>query len=103
MAKTAYQVCQKAVKTYGKDEQMRMAQEECAELIISLSKYHRAITSGDKRTAERASKSVIEEVTDVEIMCKQLHIMIGDEKSYESMKNFKISRLEERINKVSKK
>jgi NTP pyrophosphatase (non-canonical NTP hydrolase) len=103
MAKTAYQVLQKAVTTYGPDEQMRMAQEECAELTVALSKYHRAETRHDVRRMNAAAESIIEEVTDVEIMCKQLHIIIGKESAFNAAKDFKIKRLDERISKVHKK
>ncbi len=103
MAKTDYQVLQKAVRTYGPDEQMRMAQEECAELIVALSKYHRAVERHDVRRMNASAESVIEEVTDVEIMCKQLHIIIGKESAFNTAKDFKIKRLDDRLNKIRKK
>lgn len=103
MAKTDYQVMQKAVKTYGPDEQMRMAQEECSELTVALSKYHRSETSGDKRKLNRAAESVIEEVVDVEIMCRQMHIILGNEDAFKTVRDFKLKRLGERLSKLEDK
>lgn len=103
MAKTDYQVLQKAVRTYGPDEQMRMAQEECAELTVALSKHHRAAARHDTRKINAAAEQIIEEVTDVELMCKQLHIIIGKESAFNTAKDFKIKRLDERLNKIRKK
>ncbi|MCH3961270.1 MAG: hypothetical protein LKF53_02775 [Solobacterium sp.] len=103
MAKTTYSVLQRAVKEYGNDEQMRMAQEECSELTVALSKYHRSEISGDKRKFNRAAESVIEEVVDVEIMCRQMHIILGNEDAFSTVRDFKLNRLEERLNKLESK
>lgn len=59
-----------AIDTYGEDEQIRMVNEEMAELTVALSKYHR-------NPSEDTMRAVIEEIADVRIMIGQAAIMFG--------------------------
>lgn len=97
----------KAINTYGADEQMRVAQEECAELIQALSKYHRAFASEavkvkkDHRYIDRAKKNVKEELVDVGIMLDQLTLIFGFEKTdLEEFRKERIERLADRLQSV---
>lgn len=54
---------------YGLDNQLRILQEECAELIQAVSKYQRAQDAGNYLQAKTA---LMEEVADVEIMITQI-------------------------------
>jgi NTP pyrophosphatase (non-canonical NTP hydrolase) len=103
MAKTSYSVFQKAIKLYGKDEQMRMAQEECAELIQAVNKIHRAENNSNVKEYGKACDNIIEEIADVEIMCAQLRIIMNNSAAVNAVKVSKIKRLEERMNKYDRK
>lgn len=56
---------------YGKEPQIGVAQEECAELIQAISKVRRKGESGE------TLGHLAEEITDVNIMCKQLTLLFG--------------------------
>ncbi len=62
------EILQQAVKKWGIDFQMMMAQEECGELIAAISQFKRG---------RKDKKQLAEEIADVEIMCSQLRIIIG--------------------------
>lgn len=93
-------ILKKAIAMYGTDEQMRMAQEECGELIVAISKYHRAVNhkrknKHDTRYIHRAEKSVAEEITDVQIMLDQLKMLIPAD--YKAYREEKLERLNSRL------
>jgi NTP pyrophosphatase (non-canonical NTP hydrolase) len=60
---------QKALGTWGLDPQMGIMQEECAELIMAISKYKRGLPS-----------NIEEELADVHIMCCQMALAFGERK-----------------------
>lgn len=62
-----YKICKKAVETFGADQQINMAIEEMAELIVALNHWRR----GRCGNAE-----VIEEIADSTIMMVQLSYII---------------------------
>ena len=78
-----------AIKTYGMDAQLGMAQEECAELIVAINKLKR-----DKCTANHIN--FCEEVADVEIMLEQMRICF-DNILINKIKRQKINRLKKRL------
>ncbi len=92
---TAKQVCRKAVIKYGDDEQMRIAQEECAELIQAISKCHRYGLHGEHL------QNLIEEMADVVICIEQLKVILKaagiDESEFDDMVDRKIARIEKRL------
>lgn len=55
---------------YGLDSQLRILQEECAELIQAVSKYQRAQDAG--KPILQAKTALMEEVADVTIMITQV-------------------------------
>jgi len=77
---------QQALETWGRDLQITLAQEECAELIKALCKF--------KRTGQTVD--VIEEAADVFIMVEQLKLIFG-EWHVENAVERKLSRLKERL------
>lgn len=54
----------KAINTFGTKQQMRHAQEECAELIVAINHWF--------RNREGAETKIAEELADVIIMCAQI-------------------------------
>lgn len=90
-----YEILQAAVKRWGKQSQIEMAIEECAELIKALQKLKRA---GEENPNEFfLIKDVCGEIADVEIMMQQLK-MIFPIQIIEDIKGEKIERLEKRLN-----
>lgn len=76
---------------YGKEAQMGVAQEECAELIQALSKIRR------KGETVKALNNLIEEIADVNIMCAQLEELFGVRASVALRMHQKLDRQLERI------
>ena len=79
-------ILEKAIEKYG-EKQLDQAQEELAELIVAISKYKR---NENKFTIS----NVIEEIADVNIMIKQV-MMLLDIEEFE-VKNEEISKLNRR-------
>lgn len=79
---------------YGLEPQLNVLQEECAELIQSISKYRR-----DGIKLDSIPSGVLYEIADVEIMLEQIRILFGDLISNEinSIKDEKITRQMARI------
>ena len=86
-------ILQKAIDTYGTEAQMMQCIEEMAELIQAINKYFRANT--DEEMA-KAYVSVIEEISDVQIMLEQMRILFGD-KAVDEQITAKLGRLEKRL------
>ena len=83
-------IYKKALTTYGIDAQITMVFEEMAELQKELCKHLR----GKENRIE-----VAEEIADVEIMLDQMKIYFGIQDAVKVYKDFKLLRLEERLNK----
>ena len=62
--------CRMIYEHYGLDNQLRILQEECAELIQAASKYLRAQEAGKPIAQSKAA--LLEEVADVMIMVEQV-------------------------------
>lgn len=62
--------CKEIFQHYGLDNQLRILQEECAELIQAASKYLRAQEAGKPIAQSKAA--LLEEVADVMIMTEQV-------------------------------
>jgi len=84
-----------ALKKWGEEFQIKMAIEECSELITELAKYGRNING-------TIPERIISEIVDVEIMLKQLKIMFinksTDKNFYNKVYDAKIQKLREIIN-----
>lgn len=76
---------------YGKEPQMGVAQEECAELIQAISKVRRKGESGE------TLGHLAEEIADVNIMCKQLTLLFGLSLAVSRNIDLKLDRQLERI------
>lgn len=88
-------VFKQAIALYGIDAQLDMCIEEMSELMKEICKF--------KRGNDNCS-CIVEEIADVYIMMRQLEIMLGIEKEdIDQAKEFKIERLEERLEKHGKR
>jgi len=74
-----------AVKTFGKDNQCRIAIEEMSELTKELCKNFRGASNTD---------AIAEEIADVEIMLEQLRFIFDCTDKVIEWQNFKLRRLE---------
>lgn len=85
---------EKIADYYGLESQSRQCGEECAELIVALSKLRR-----DDAGPACAIYDVAEEVADVTIMIAQIQYLLGipDEQILDIMNE----KLKERINKIN--
>lgn len=82
-------VLKAAIEKFGREPQMRMVQEECAELIQAVSKYIRSKESG--------FNNLCEEIADVEIMLAQLRLILDKDKYIDSIKDLKLKRLQSKL------
>ena len=82
-AETLYE---EALSLWGKDAQIDMIVEECAELILAIQKFRR---SGD-------ASGVIEELADVQIMLEQANLIFSRKSISKTYKD-KLLRLASRI------
>lgn len=67
-----------AVEYWGKRRQMRMVQEECAELISAVSHFLRSVER-ERCWRNSGLDNLIEETADVLNMVEQLRYMVGPE------------------------
>jgi NTP pyrophosphatase (non-canonical NTP hydrolase) len=81
-----------AVTKFGSYAQLRLLQEECAELIVAINHYYR-------NTDNRASSldEVIDEIADVFIMLEQV-VQLFDTKAISKQIDKKLFRLSQKLN-----
>lgn len=84
-----FEILKRACDTYGLNHQSMIACEEMSELIKELSKAYRGADNYDH---------ISEEIADVEIMLEQLKIFYNCSDDVDSWKDYKLTRLEERMN-----
>lgn len=84
---------------YGLDSQLRILQEECAELIQAASKYLRAQEAG--KLIAQAKVALMEETADVMIMLEQIK-SIFTTTALDAMITSKLNRQLDRIGSESK-
>ena len=83
LKKTIYK---KAEQMFGRDNQLNMVVEECAELIHAICKFRR------NASAENL-KHLCEEIADAEIMIEQLKLMLDKDLLIDSIKDKKLKKL----------
>lgn len=84
------EICEKAVRKFGKTAQLIMAMEEMSELIQALSKDVRG---------KGSRNNISEEIADVEIMLAQLKIIYRNANDVDDWRADKLSLLQKRIDK----
>lgn len=81
---TREEILTRAVRTYGKEAQMKMMIEEMSELTKALCKIWR--TDPGSPEEAKAAQSILEEAADVQIMIDQIRIMFGSTEQIEAKK-----------------
>jgi hypothetical protein len=92
MKNVSYDLVLTIYKHYGREQQLRQTQEECAELIVAINKCF--------RNSNDSMSSLVEEVADVEIMLAQCKIMLQEARKieeYRTVVNKKLRRQLARI------
>ena len=89
--KTGAEKIRAIARHYGKEPQMGVAQEECAELIQAISKIRR------KGETVETLDNLVEEIADVSIMCAQLEELFGVRASIAWRMHQKLDRQMKRI------
>lgn len=69
-----FRTAKKAVDTFGKENQLNMATEELAELIVAINHWRRGRAGKDE---------VIEEIADCYIMLRELTYIVTDSMSFD--------------------
>ena len=88
----------KIYKHYGRMQQLRQTQEECAELIVAINKLFR--NNQDSISSNKASNNFLEEVADVEIMLVQCQIMLQEIGKIEEYRNILVKKLERQLERM---
>lgn len=83
---------ERAFNLWGADAQVKMLHEEIGELLAAMGKF-------DRRRV--GVHDVITELADVSIMVEQMAYLFGYEE-FEKEKDYKLTRLEERLNKYER-
>lgn len=83
------EILQKAVDTYGINNQLNQLQEECAELIVAVNKY--------RRTPFDNLDGLVDELADVTIMIGQMVEHFDLSTRVKDRIEFKLNRLKERL------
>lgn len=83
----------KIISEYGIISQIDMSVEEMSELTKALMKWKRSGESTEGRVA------IIDEISDVKIMCRQLELIFQCEDEVEQMTKYKLERQLERMKK----
>ncbi len=95
--KNEYDLYKQALDAWGGEAQVGMVQEECAELIVVLNKYNRG---------QATVGAIIDEIADVDIMLRQLLLILSLEKevslkktrcTFSQVKERKLLRLKQRL------
>lgn len=89
---------QKAIEKWGVVSQIEMLNEESIELALAVRKFLRNNKNPEYEFTN--ATNLIEEIVDVEIMIEQLcYIYPSFKNQIQEVKDFKLQRLEKRINK----
>lgn len=89
---------QKAIEKWGAVSQIEMLNEESIELALAVRKFLRNNKNPEYEFTN--ATNLIEEIADVEIMIEQLcFIFTNFREQIQDVKDFKLQRLEKRINK----
>lgn len=94
---TSKEILQKAINTYGLENQMIKTVEEFSELSQALCKSLIRLNYTKEKISLESVDNIFEEMADVEIMLEQCKIMFQCDKEVSAWKNKKIERLERRL------
>ena len=91
----------KLFNVWGEDAQIRMCIEEMSELTKELCKYLR-YKDFEPDKLEKVKENIVEEIADVLLCAQQMQLLFGKNKVEEEM-NYKLSRVEKRVNEYNEK
>lgn len=91
------EVLKAAISTYGEKAQADMALEEMSELAKAVLKLRRATGKADDEERERLRENIVEETADVMIMLAQMIMLYDRDNKIQSIVDYKVNRLYERL------
>ena len=91
-----------AIAYWGQRRQMRMVQEECAELILAVSHFLRHVDRGGEWNEGGEVDNLVEETADVLNMAEQLRHMVGP-KLVDEIREKKLAKVEAKLKKYKEK
>lgn len=91
------EVLKAAISTYGEKAQADMALEEMSELAKAVLKFRRATGKADDEERERLRENIVEETADVMIMLAQMIMLYDRDNKIQSIVDYKVNRLYERL------
>lgn len=91
------EVLRAAISTYGEKAQADMAIEEMSELTKAILKFRRATGKVDDKERERLRENIVEETADVMIMLTQMIMLYDRDNKIQSIVDYKVNRLYERL------
>lgn len=91
------EVLRAAISTYGEKAQADMAIEEMSELTKAILKFRRAMGKVDDEECERLRENIVEETADVMIMLTQMIMLYDWDNEIQSIVDYKVNRLYERL------
>ena len=91
------EVLKAAISTYGEKAQADVALEEMSELTKAVLKFRRATGKADDEERERLRENIVEETADVMIMLAQMIMLYDRDNKIQSIVDYKVNRLYERL------
>lgn len=91
------EVLKAAISTYGEKAQADVALEEMSELTKAVLKFRRATGKVDDEERERLWENIVEETADVMIMLAQMIMLYDRDNKIQSIVDYKVNRLYERL------
>lgn len=87
----------KCVDVYGINNQLEQFEEECAEAILAVRKYFRALKSDDLERINSALSDLFGEIVDVSNMSSQMQFSFIPKPTFERLWNMKVNRQIQRV------
>jgi len=100
MTQNQIEILERAIASFGIENQMGMVTEECAEVIQAICKRNRAKNGHYADSLEVATANLRSECADLLIMANQLALMLDGMEAIEPLIEYKLNRLLPRIEKA---
>ena len=100
MTQEQIEILERAIATFGIDQQLKMVVEECAEVTQAICKYWRAKEGHYGKSIDEALIHLRQEAADLAIMSHQLTLIVGGASEINPIIEAKLERLLPRIEKA---
>jgi len=100
MTQNQIEILERAIASFGIDQQLKMVVEECAEVTQAICKYWRAKDGHYGKPEGEALAHLRQEAADLAIMSHQLTLIVGGMEAIQPIITYKLDRLLPRIKKA---